>query len=150
VLNKPRYQGAQILLARANFGCGSSREHAPWALLEFGIRVIIAPSFADIFANNCLKNGLLPVVLAAPVIDRLFRDVTAVPGYAITVDLREQHVITPDGAVHVFAFDPFRKECLLNGLDDIGWTLQYAADIRRYEDRRRKEAPWLFTQDELV
>ncbi|MHB1566607.1 MAG: 3-isopropylmalate dehydratase small subunit [Acidiferrobacter sp.] len=147
VLNKRRYRGAQILLARANFGCGSSREHAPWALLEFGIRALIAPSFADIFANNSLKNGLLPIVLDAALVDQLFDDVAATPGYALTVDLREQHVITPEGHVHPFGVDAFRKECLLNGLDDIGWTLQYAADIRRYEARRQKEAPWLFRKD---
>ncbi len=144
VLNKPRYKGGQILLARANFGCGSSREHAPWALLEYGIRAIIAPSFADIFFNNSLKNGLLPVILPDEVVDRLFRDVEETPGYALTVDLESGAVVLPDGTRVPFAIDPFRRECLLKGLDDIGWTLQHEADIKRYEERRRAEAPWLF------
>ncbi|MDA8361995.1 MAG: 3-isopropylmalate dehydratase small subunit [Gammaproteobacteria bacterium] len=147
VLNKPRYQGAQILLARANFGCGSSREHAPWALLEYGIRAIIAPSFADIFFNNSLKNGLLPIIVPDAVVDRLFRDVEATPGYAVTVDLVSEAVVLPDGTRVPFQIDPFRRECILRGLDDVGWTLQYEADIKQYEERRRIEAPWLFTAE---
>ncbi len=146
VLNQPRYQGAQILLARENFGCGSSREHAPWALLDYGFRVIIAPSFADIFYNNCFKNGILPVVLEAEVVDRLFREVAARPGYRLTVDLEAQSVTTPDGEVFHFSLDPFRKRCLLEGLDDIALTLQHADAIRAYEARRREEAPWLFME----
>ncbi len=145
VLNQPRYQGAQILLARDNFGCGSSREHAPWALLDYGFRVIIAPSFADIFYNNCFKNGILPVVLDAEVVDRLFREVAAQPGYRLRVDLEAQTVTTPDGDDYPFSVDAFRKECLLNGLDDIGLTLQHADEIRAYEAQRREQAPWLFT-----
>ncbi|MHB8255482.1 MAG: 3-isopropylmalate dehydratase small subunit [Acidiferrobacter sp.] len=147
VLNKPRYQGASILLARANFGCGSSREHAPWALLEYGIRAVIAPSFADIFYNNSLKNGLLPVVLPETVVDRLFRATEDMIGYSLTIDLPNQRVQVGEQEIGEFAINPFRKECLLNGLDDIGWTLQYQADIRDYEERRRREAPWLFAQD---
>jgi 3-isopropylmalate/(R)-2-methylmalate dehydratase small subunit len=144
VLNKPRYQGASILLARGNFGCGSSREHAPWALLEYGIRAIVAPSFADIFYNNSLKNGLLPVVLPETVIDRLFEAVEATVGYSLTIDLRRQQVFAGDEEIGAFAIDAFRKECLLEGLDDIGWTLAHEAEIRDYETRRRNEAPWLF------
>jgi len=147
VLNKPRYQRASILLARANFGCGSSREHAPWALLEYGIRAIIAPSFADIFYNNSLKNGLLPVVLPEAVVDRLFQAVADTVGYSLTIDLITQRVMADDQELGAFAIDPFRKECLLDGLDDIGWTLQYQTDIKNYEDRRRRETPWLFPQD---
>ncbi len=145
VLNQPRYQGAQILLARDNFGCGSSREHAPWALLDYGFRVIIAPGFADIFYNNCFKNGILPVVLDAEVVDQLFNEVAAQPGYRLKVDLQAQAVTTPDGTVHPFPVDAFRKHCLLNGLDDIGLTLQHADEIRAYEARRREQAPWLFS-----
>lgn len=145
VLNKPRYQGASILLARANFGCGSSREHAPWALLEYGIRAIVAPSFADIFYNNSLKNGLLPVVLPEAVIDRLFQAVEATVGYSLTIDLRSQRVFAKDEEIGAFAIDAFRRECLLEGLDDIGWTQAREAEIRDYEARRRHEAPWLFT-----
>ncbi|MEW6353306.1 MAG: 3-isopropylmalate dehydratase small subunit [Pseudomonadota bacterium] len=144
VLNQPRYQGAQILLARDNFGCGSSREHAPWALLDYGFRVIIAPSFADIFFNNCFKNGILPIVLEAAVVDRLFAETAATPGYSLTVDLAAQTVTTPRGAIIPFNVDPFRKHCLLNGLDDIGLTLQHVDDIRAYEARRKQECPWLF------
>ena len=144
VLNKPRYQGASILLARGNFGCGSSREHAPWALLEYGIRAIVAPSFADIFYNNSLKNGLLPVVLPEATIDRLFQAVEAHVGYSLTIDLRGQRVFVEDEEIGTFAIDAFRKECLLEGLDDIGWTLAREAEIRAYEARRRNEAPWLF------
>ncbi|HKK14826.1 MAG TPA: 3-isopropylmalate dehydratase small subunit [Gammaproteobacteria bacterium] len=143
-LNQPRYHGARILLARENFGCGSSREHAVWALQDYGFRVVIAPSFADIFYNNCFKNGLLPVVLDADAVDGLFREVAATPGYRLTVDLQGQRVTTPDGADHPFQVDAFRKHCLLNGLDDIALTLQHADAIRAYEERRRQEAPWLF------
>ncbi len=144
VLNQPRYQGAKILLARENFGCGSSREHAPWALKDYGFDVIIAPSFADIFFNNCFKNGILPLVLDEAVVDGLFREVFAQEGYALTVDLEAQQVIKPDGEIVAFEIDPFRRHCLLNGLDDIGLTLAYKDDIKAYEERRKKEAPWLF------
>ncbi len=145
VLNQPRYQGAQILLARENFGCGSSREHAPWALLDYGFRAIIAPSFADIFYNNCFKNGLLPIVLDAAIVDQLFRETEATVGYRLDIDLAAQTVTTPNGQVFRFEVDEFRKYCLLNGLDDIGLTLRHVDKIRAYEERRRKEAPWLFT-----
>ncbi|HHI92250.1 MAG TPA: 3-isopropylmalate dehydratase small subunit [Gammaproteobacteria bacterium] len=144
VLNQPRYQGASILLARENFGCGSSREHAPWALLDYGFRVIIAPGYADIFFNNCFKNGILPIVLDAQVVDRLFQAVAANEGYALGVDLEAQTIITPDGKNITFDVEEFRKHCLLNGLDDIGLTLQHVNDIRAYEARRSAEAPWLF------
>jgi 3-isopropylmalate/(R)-2-methylmalate dehydratase small subunit len=146
VLNQPRYQGVQILLARENFGCGSSREHAVWALADFGIRVVIAPSFADIFFNNCFKNGILPVALPTDAVDRLFHEVEAQPGYRLTVDLAEQVMITPRGETIGFEVDAFRKHCLLEGLDDIGLTLQHADAIRAYEQRRQAEAPWLFSQ----
>lgn len=145
VLNQPRYRGAQILLARENFGCGSSREHAPWALEDYGIRAMIAPSFADIFYGNCFKNGLLPIVLPAEEMDRLFRETLATEGYRLTVDLEAQTVMTPGGESFRFEIDPFRKHCLLEGLDEIGLTLQHADEIRTYEERRRQEAPWLFT-----
>jgi len=145
VLNHPRYRGAQILLARDNFGCGSSREHAPWALMDYGIRVVIAPSFADIFYNNSFKNGLLPIVLDHGVVDRLFKECFATPSYRLTVDLAGQIVATPHGAECHFEIDAFRKHCLLNGLDDIGLTMQRVDDIRAYEARRREQAPWLFT-----
>ena len=145
VLNQPRYQGAQILLARDNFGCGSSREHAPWALMDYGFRVIIAPSYADIFYNNSFKNGLLPIVLEHEVVNRLFEDTVAMPGYRLTVDLATQSVTTPSGAVFRFEIDAFRKHCLLNGLDDVGLTLQHVDEIRAYEARRRQETPWLFS-----
>lgn len=144
VLNQPRYQGASILLARQNFGCGSSREHAPWALDDYGFRVVIAPSFADIFFNNCFKNGLLPIVLKEEEVDKLFADTATNEGYQLIVDLAEQVVITPSGDRFAFEVDAFRKHCLLNGLDDIGLTLQEADAIRAYEQRRRQEAPWLF------
>jgi 3-isopropylmalate/(R)-2-methylmalate dehydratase small subunit len=144
VLNQPRYEGASILLARDNFGCGSSREHAPWALLDYGFRVIIAPSFADIFFNNCFKNGILPIVLDAAIVDRLFKAVDANEGYQLTIDLGAQTITTPEGDSIAFEVDEFRKHCLLNGLDDIGLTLEHMDDIRAYEERRRKEAPWLF------
>ncbi len=144
VLNQERYQGAQILLARENFGCGSSREHAPWALLDYGFRSVIAPSFADIFANNCSKNGILPVVLDPETIDRLFAEVTATPGYRLAVDLEAQQVVTPSGEVFPFVVDEFRKKCLLQGLDEISLTLQYADEIKAFEGRRREAEPWLF------
>lgn len=144
VLNQPRYRGASILLARENFGCGSSREHAAWALADYGFRVLIAPSFADIFYNNCFKNGLLPIVLPADVVDRLFRETEATEGYRLRVDLAAQTVTTPAGEVLHFEVDPERKHRLLNGLDDIDITLQHVDKIRAYEARRRQEAPWLF------
>ena len=144
VLNQARYAGANVLLARENFGCGSSREHAPWALLDFGFKVIIAPSFADIFFNNCFKNGILPIVLDEAVVDRLFKECEATEGYRLSVDLGAQMVTTPDGDAIAFEVDPFRKHCLINGLDDIGLTLEHVADIKAYEERRAAEAPWLF------
>jgi 3-isopropylmalate/(R)-2-methylmalate dehydratase small subunit len=144
VLNEPRYHGASILLARRNFGCGSSREHAPWALFDFGFRAIIAPSYADIFSNNCYKNGLLPVVLPESAVDRLFADTFAFPGFELTLDLERQIVSTPDGKqVYGFDVEPFRKHCLLNGLDEIGLTLQHAEAIRAFETKRLTEYPWL-------
>lgn len=143
-LNLPRYQGASILLARKNFGCGSSREHAPWALDDFGFRAVIAPSFADIFFNNCFKNGLLPIVLTEAEVDRLFSELYANEGYSLKVDLAVQKVIAPSGAMFSFEVDEFRKHCLLNGLDDIGLTLQEADAIKHYEQQRRQSAPWLF------
>jgi 3-isopropylmalate/(R)-2-methylmalate dehydratase small subunit len=145
VLNRPRYRGASILLARDNFGCGSSREHAPWALQDYGFRALIAPSYADIFYNNCFKNGLLPVVLDGEIVDRLFKETEAAPGYALTIDLAAQTVTTPKGESFSFEVDAFRKHRLLNGLDDIGLTLQHRDDIKAYEQRRRTETPWLFT-----
>jgi len=145
VLNQERYRGASILLARQNFGCGSSREHAPWALEDFGFRAILGESFADIFFNNCFKNGLLPVVLPKAEMDALFGLVEHSPGYKATIDLPGQRVIRPDGHAIPFDVDPFRKECLLNGWDDIGLTLRHAEKIREFEDRRRHEQPWLFT-----
>ena len=144
VLNQPRYQGASVLLARQNFGCGSSREHAPWALDDYGFRAIIAPSFADIFFNNCFKNGLLPIVLNEEQVDQLFVEVEANEGYELSVDLEQQTVTTPAGASFSFDVDAFRKHCLLNGLDDIGVTLESEDQIKAYEERRRQEAPWLF------
>ena len=144
VLNFPRYAGASVLLARDNFGCGSSREHAPWALEDYGIRAIIAPSFADIFYNNCFKNGILPIVLDAATVDRLFRECEASEGYRLHIDLDKQTVTTPGGEVLAFEVDPGRKHRLLNGLDDIGLTLLQADKIKAYEERRRIEAPWLF------
>ena len=143
-LNQPRYSGASILLARENFGCGSSREHAVWALDEFGIRCIIAPSYADIFFTNSFKSGLLSLRLPVEAVDRLFREVEAMPGYRLKVDLPAQTVTTPDGTSFSFDVDPFRKECLLNGWDDIGLTLRHADEIRAYEIQRRQDAPWLF------
>ncbi|MBQ0727503.1 MAG: 3-isopropylmalate dehydratase small subunit [Thalassolituus oleivorans] len=144
VLNKPRYEGASVLLARENFGCGSSREHAPWALEDFGFRTIIAPSYADIFFNNSFKNGLLPIVLDEATVDRLFKAVEANEGYKLTINLEAQTIVTPDGETIPFEVDSFRKHCLLNGLDDIGLTLIDADDIRAYEANRREKSPWLF------
>jgi 3-isopropylmalate/(R)-2-methylmalate dehydratase small subunit len=144
VLNKPRYAGASVLLARENFGCGSSREHAPWALEDFGFRAIIAPSYADIFYNNSFKNGLLPIVLDEKTVDRLFKETEANDGYQLTVDLENQKVVTPSGEEIAFEVDDFRRHCLLNGLDDIGLTLQDADEIRAYEEKRRASSPWLF------
>lgn len=143
-LNQARYQGANVLLARENFGCGSSREHAPWALDEYGFRCIIAPSFADIFYNNCFKNGLLPVVLPEREVDQLFAQMYAQVGYQISVDLARQAVIKPDGTQCAFEVDEFRKHCLLNGFDDIGLTLQDSDSIHTYEQARKKTSPWLF------
>jgi 3-isopropylmalate/(R)-2-methylmalate dehydratase small subunit len=148
ILNQPRYRGASILLARDNFGCGSSREHAPWALDDYGFRVILAPSFADIFFNNCFKNGLLPVVLDREIISVLFQEVTANAGFQLEVDLARQRIVKPDGSGIDFAVDGFRKHCLLNGLDDIGITLEDAALISRFESQWRKSAPWYFTTPE--
>ncbi|WOD26765.1 3-isopropylmalate dehydratase small subunit [Alloalcanivorax xenomutans] len=146
VLNQPVYQGATILLARRNFGCGSSREHAPWALMDFGFRAVIAPSFADIFYNNCFKNGLLPIVLSEGQMEELFQAEAANPGLRLTVDLEAQQVRTPDGKAYDFDIDEFRKHCLLNGLDEIGLTLQEADTIRAYEERRRAREPWVFAE----
>ncbi|GAC1434555.1 MAG: 3-isopropylmalate dehydratase small subunit [Chloroflexota bacterium] len=143
VLNQPRYEGAQVLLARANFGCGSSREHAPWALGEYGFKALIAPSFADIFFNNCFSNGILPIVLAAGEVETLFQQTFANEGYRLTIDLPAQKVTAPDGTSYGFAVDPFKKECLLRGLDTIGWTLQFDPEIGAFEGRRREDAPWL-------
>ena len=142
-LNQPRYQGASILLARKNFGCGSSREHAPWALVQYGFRAILAPSFADIFHNNSLKNGLLAITLPELVIDRLFNEVAGFVGYRLTIDLPQQKVIEPGGAEHAFDIAPFRKYCLLNGLDDIGLTLRHQDTIRQFEAQRLARFPWL-------
>ncbi len=143
-LNHERYQGASILLACENFGCGSSREHAPWALDEYGFRAIIAPSFADIFFNNCFKNGLLPIVLGADTVEKLFADMYALPGYSLDIDLEGQTVSTSDGDIFSFDVDAFRKHCLLNGFDDISLTLQDADKIREYEVGLRERSPWLF------
>jgi len=145
IMNKPQYRGATVLLARANFGCGSSREHAPWALHDYGFRAVIAPSYADIFFNNCYQNGLLPIVLAASEVDQLFHDAAAFPGFRLVIDLGEQTVAYPDGSKRFcFELDAFRKYCLLNGLDDIGLTLRHADKIKTFEERRRAEQPWLF------
>ncbi|MEC9019778.1 MAG: 3-isopropylmalate dehydratase small subunit [Pseudomonadota bacterium] len=146
VLNQPRYQGAEVLLARRNFGCGSSREHAPWALEDFGFKVVIAPSFADIFYNNAFKNGILLITLAEEEVDRLFAEVEANEGYQLDVDLEHQRVITPSGEILEFDVDAFRKHCLLNGLDDIGITLQDEDAIRSFEEKHRQQRPWLFRQ----
>ena len=144
VLNKSRYQGASILLARENFGCGSSREHAPWALEDYGFRVIIAPSFADIFFNNCFKNGMLPIVLAAADVDALFKETEAAEGYKLNVDLAAQTITTPSGQAYKFDVDAFRKHCLLNGLDDIGLTMQHQGEIKAFEAKHKAAQPWLF------
>ena len=144
VLNEDRYQGASVLVARKNFGCGSSREHAPWALEDYGFRSIIAPSFADIFYNNCFKNGLLPLVLTEAQVDRIIAEISAFPGYRLTIDLPRQRVIKPDGDELPFEVDGFRKDCLINGWDDIGLTLRHADTIRTFEAQRRFEQPWLF------
>jgi 3-isopropylmalate/(R)-2-methylmalate dehydratase small subunit len=143
VLNQPRYAGASILLTRTNFGCGSSREHAPWALDQYGFRAILAPSYADIFFNNCFKNGLLPIVLDEAVIARLFDEVFAFPGYSLTIDLPRQMVVKPDGSELPFQVEDFRKQCLVNGWDDIGLTLRHADAIRSFEAERLARMPWL-------
>lgn len=145
-LNHDRYKGASILLARENFGCGSSREHAPWALDEYGFRAIVAPSFADIFYNNCFKNGMLPIVLAPEIVDSLFQAMYEKEGYQLTVNLPEQCVETPEGERHSFELDEFRKYCLINGFDDISLTLKEADKIKAYEQKRAGEAPWLFSE----
>ncbi|WP_182406734.1 3-isopropylmalate dehydratase small subunit [Psychrobacter sp. GP33] len=146
VLNKPRYRGANILLARKNFGCGSSREHAPWALSEYGFRTVIAPSFADIFYNNCFKNGMLPIVLDEAIVDELMKATLATEGYELTADLERQVVITPTGKEYPFEVDAFRKQCLLNGLDDIDLTLQHAEAIKMYEQKMQQQTPWIFNE----
>ncbi len=146
-LNQPRYEGASILLAGSNFGCGSSREHAVWALMDQGFRAVIAPSFADIFFNNCFKNGMLPIVLKEEEVAEMFSAVEAAPGFELIIDLPGQQVRTTDGRVFRFDIDGFRKDSLVRGLDDIGLTLEHADDIRAYEQRRRAEAPWLFRDD---
>ena len=143
VLNQARYQGASILLARENFGCGSSREHAPWAIAQYGFRALIAPSFADIFFNNCFKNGLLPIVLASDVVDGLFKEVAATEGYQLTIDLQAEEIRKPDGSSIAFEVQAFRKYCLLGGLDDIGLTLRHADKIKAYEAQRLAQKPWL-------
>jgi 3-isopropylmalate/(R)-2-methylmalate dehydratase small subunit len=143
VLNQPRYQGASILLTRKNFGCGSSREHAPWALQQYGFRAVLAPSFADIFFNNCYKIGLLPIVLAEEEVEALFQALHAQPEYQLTIDLSHQQVITPQGANYTFEISAFRKHCLLNGLDEIGLTLQYQEQIADFEQQRLAAQPWL-------
>lgn len=143
-LNQPRYREASILLTRDNFGCGSSREHAPWALLDQGFRCVIAPSFADIFFNNCLQNGILPVVLKPGEVGAMFQAIASQEGYRVSVDLKAQTVRTPDGTIYRFDIDPFRKDCLYRGLDAIGLTLQHEPAIAAYEARRKTEAPWLF------
>ncbi len=144
VLNQPRYQGASVLLARQNFGCGSSREHAPWALEEYGFRTVIASSFADIFFNNCFKNGMLPVVLPESVVDQLFNECEQQEGYQLTIDLPNQLVKTPSGQEFAFSVDEFRKHCLINGLDDIGLTLQDGDSIRQFESTAQQARPWVF------
>ena len=143
-LNQPRYQGASILIAGDNFGCGSSREHAPWAIREYGIRCLIAPSFADIFYNNCFNNSILPITLDEKNVQALMQEVKATEGYTLSVDLAAQTVTTPSGNVLHFEIDPFKKEALLKGLDNVGWTLSHNDEISTYENRRKQEAPWLF------
>ena len=147
VLNQARYKGAQILLARDNFGCGSSREHAPWAIEDYGFQVIIAPSFADIFFGNCYKNGILPIVLPAAAVDKLFAECAANEGYRLDVDLESQKLVTPSGESFGFDVTPHRKHCLLNGLDEIGLTLQHAGEIKAFEAGHRAAQPWLFAQE---
>ena len=144
VLNQPRYAGSKILLARENFGCGSSREHAPWALKDYGFEVIIAPSFADIFFNNSFKNGILPIILDEQTVDVLFKEVKDEEGYNLVIDLTKQQITKPNGAIINFEVDSFRKHCLLNGLDDIGLTLNYQADIKKFEKNYKANNPWLF------
>lgn len=144
VLNQARYQGASVLLARENFGCGSSREHAPWALEDYGFRVIIAPSFADIFFNNCFKNGMLPIVLSADDVDTLFKETEASEGYKLNIDLSEQSITSPSGNLYKFEVDAFRKHCLMNGLDDIGLTMQHQDAIKAFEAKHKVAQPWLF------
>jgi 3-isopropylmalate/(R)-2-methylmalate dehydratase small subunit len=144
VLNQARYQGASVLLARENFGCGSSREHAPWALEDYGFRVIIAPSFADIFFNNCFKNGMLPIVLSADDVDALFEETEASEGYKLNIDLSEQSITSPSDKSYKFDVDAFRKHCLLNGLDDIGLTMQHQDAIKAFETKHQAAQPWLF------
>ena len=147
VLNFPRYKGAQVLLARDNFGCGSSREHAPWAIEDYGFQVVIAPSFADIFFGNCYKNGILPIVLPGATVDKLFAECAATEGYSLSVDLESQTVVTPSGESFGFDVSAHRKHCLLNGLDEIGLTLQHAAEIRAFEARHKAAQPWLFARE---
>lgn len=144
VLNQSRYQGASVLIARENFGCGSSREHAPWALEDYGFKVVIATSFADIFFNNCFKNGILPIKLDEQIVDELFKEIYADEGYKLVVNLESQTIRKPDGSQIGFEVDEHRKYCLLNGLDDIGLTLQHVDDIKAYEEQRKQQAPWLF------
>jgi 3-isopropylmalate/(R)-2-methylmalate dehydratase small subunit len=146
VLNQPRYQGASILLAGDNFGCGSSREHAPWAIREYGFRCLIAPSFADIFYNNCFNNSILPATLDEATIEELFAEVEATEGYTLAVDLAAQTITTPGGRVLHFDIDGFRKSSLLQGLDNVGWTLSHGDEIAAYEERRMKEVPWVFSR----
>jgi 3-isopropylmalate/(R)-2-methylmalate dehydratase small subunit len=145
VLNYPQYKGATILLARKNFGCGSSREHAPWALQQYGFRAVIAPSFADIFFSNSYKNGFLPIVLTELEVDHLFNEVAAHSGFKLTIDLPAQTVSTPSGKAMHFDIDPFRKECMVNGWDEIGLTLRHADDIKAYEEKRKRSEPWIFS-----
>ena len=146
ILNHGRYQGASILMARKNFGCGSSREHAPWALVQYGFRAVIAPSFADIFMNNCYKNGLLPIVLTSSQVDHLFNETFSFNGYQVTIDLEKQIVIAADGRTYDFNITPFRKYCLINGLDDIGLTLRHSDKIKHFEAQRLLKMPWLDTK----
>ena len=145
VLNQPRYKGASIMIARKNFGCGSSREHAPWALLEYGIRAVIAPSYGDIFYNNSFKSGLLPIVLEESKVDRLFHEVAPFPGYQLVIDLERQVVEKSDGTTYDFEVDPFRKYCLVNGFDEIGLTLRRSDAIKTFEEKHKASQPWLFT-----
>ncbi len=145
ILNQPRYAGTNILIARENFGCGSSREHAPWALLDYGFRVVIAPSYADIFFNNCFKNGILPIILSASDVDTFFNEIATTDGYSLKVDLASQTITKPSGDMIQFEVDEFRKHCLINGLDDIDMTLEHVDDIKAYEQRRAQQAPWLFS-----